>query len=107
MRTKKFEYISASAVLKFGEHRREALLCDVRSELHGLGHGTEVLNLVIRYADYRGVDLWLKVQRNGDPRSGLSNAQLIPFYRRFGFVVVENTKPVMMVRKYSQGSQGL
>ena len=105
---KEFNYESAHAALKIQALEKTAVLIDVRSRLQGLGHATEVIRTALDYANYLGLDVWLKAQQNGDPNNGMSNERLVEFYSKFGFVPIKDTKPVMMVRKYvSQGSQGL
>lgn len=71
---------------------------DLYSKQRGLGHASELMKKVVEYADEHSIDLYLIAQAYGrNPE--LSNAQLISFYKRFGFKVVPNRKkPTMMER---------
>lgn len=76
-----------------------ATISDLHSLQPRLGHATELMNLVVRRAQIKGLNLLLDVQRFGDPHRGLSNDQLVEFYKKFGFIVCQDgVKPVMMIR---------
>jgi len=97
-KAKRFNVDGASARL-FIFSDDVARLTSVMARKKGIGAGRAIMEKICRYADEHGLDLVLYVQRYGDPRQGLSNAQLIEFYRKFGFHVDGDFKqPVMMWR---------
>lgn len=76
-----------------------ARLSSVLAREKGTGAGRAIMEQVCRYADENGLTLQLFVQRFGDPHEGMSNKELIEFYKKFGFYVEEDGRlPVMMWR---------
>jgi len=62
------------------------------------GHGSKLLELVEAYADSNDLIVYLQVGQYG-ARDGLSDVQLIEFYKRYGFIISnprENNRPVMV-----------
>lgn len=93
-----FSYESARVTLVY-ERNQTARLIDLYSENRGRGDAKEVMLEAIRYADKHGITIWLEVQRYGDWRNSLDNDQLISFYERFGFDLVDdNRRPRWMTR---------
>jgi GNAT superfamily N-acetyltransferase len=79
------------------------LLMNMWSKTKGRGHGHSLLTEVCNWADEHRATIFLVVQQYGPPRQGLSNAQLVEFYGRHGFVVDERVKRSrQMIRYYSQ-----
>jgi GNAT superfamily N-acetyltransferase len=81
-----FRFESARATL-FKLEDGTAKVTNVHAQMRGQGHATAVLSRIIEYADKHQLPLWLEVQRYGHPRGGLTNAQLLNFYSKFGFVL--------------------
>ena len=96
--TDKFKTLSAQATLRY-EDDKTAKLYNVYSEIRGQGHATHLLSSIVEFADDEGITIWLDVQSYGDPHTVLTNSQLITFYEKFGFDVLDRShRPVRMVR---------
>lgn len=96
--TSVYKTLSARAKLRH-EDDTNAKLVDVYSEIRGQGHATQLLTSIMEDVDRKGITLWLEVQGYGDPHTVLTNSQLIRFYERFGFDVIDHTHcPIQMVR---------
>jgi len=87
---------SASATITQPE-KKMAIISNFHSKMHQMGHGSSLMEKICRWADENELRLLLTVQRYGHP-IGPSNADLIKFYKRFGFEEISNTRPVMMAR---------
>ncbi len=93
-----FRYGDARVTLIY-EDDATARLVGLHSETRGRGDAKEVMHEAIRHADKLGLTIWLEVQRFGDPRDTLDNEQLISFYERFGFDLInDNRRPRWMTR---------
>jgi GNAT superfamily N-acetyltransferase len=89
---------SAQAVLH-PQADRTVKISNLYAQQRARGHASALLSEIVGIADEEHILLWLEVQRYGAPRDGLDNNQLMEFYRKFGFVKVEDgRKPVMMHR---------
>ena len=94
-----FKIHSAQAVLHHATDKT-AKLSNLFVQQRGKGHGSALLAEITRYADERGLTLWLEVQRYGAPRDGLDNSQLVRLYEKHGFNIIDDgSKPIMMGRK--------
>lgn len=101
-KTMTFRYGQSSAYL-FQLTNDTYAVSNVFSKVRRQGHATGVMRLITDYADTYGITLYLVVQRYGNPRwDHLDNLQLIEFYKKFGFEVKDEKKPVSMVREPSQ-----
>lgn len=104
MKTKIFKYKSASAKLYiYGDDT--AYLSNVRSENRGRGHAAGLLEDICKFADKYGVVLTLMVKANGRPPSVMTNKHLEEFYGRYGFVKIDDRKPVAMHRRPAQNTR--
>lgn len=93
-----FKFLSATATLRY-EDKETAKLTNLYSEVRGQGHATQLLTTITDLADQDGISIWLEVQSNGDPHTVMTNSQLISFYEKFGFDVLDRSHcPVRMVR---------
>lgn len=90
-------------------HDDRVMLSNLFSRIPGKGHGTDVMKKAVEYADQNGLTIVLVVGRYAYPDGrGLDNKQLVEFYKKFGFTVVEDGGlPIMMHRKPSQEKQVL
>lgn len=94
-----FTYRGAKVTLTY-EDDYTAKLSALYSENRGKGEATAVMMEAMQFADKHGTALWLEVQRYGDWRNSLDNKQLINFYGRFGFDLVEDDRqPPWMTRE--------
>lgn len=98
-----FGHESASVLLTVWDDEH-ATVSDLSSKVRNKGHASGVLHKVINLADDLGLVLLVEVEayENGivaTPVEGLSNTQLVGFYGKFGFMVVnEGEFPVLMER---------
>lgn len=93
-----FKFQSARVTLEHFDNGT-AKLSGLYSEERGQGHASELLMEVTRYADKHELAMWLILQRFGDPHGGLSNQQLVSFYQKFGFDILDDTeRPITMIR---------
>lgn len=94
-----FKLQSAQVTLHF-EEGDTARLTGLFSKEPGRGHASALMTEVMNYADKHELSLYLEVQRFGDPHWGLDNLQLISFYERFGFDLVnDDRRPRWMTRE--------
>lgn len=90
-----FVYESASATLKLISPR-SAKLINLYSKNPGNGDATQVLHMVVEYVDQRGLDVFLTARRYGyNDSRGLSNRELVEFYKKFGFELMGDSKCYM------------
>lgn len=95
----KFEHETASARLTLWDDRT-ASVSGVHSRVRGQGHAKEVLRELCEFADDQELDLDLHVSAYGLD-GGLTNAQLIEFYKKFHFEVIpDGGFPVLMARHH-------
>lgn len=94
-----FSYGGAQVTLIYDDDQTARLVA-LYSETRGLGHAKEVMIEAMQHVDKHGIAVWLEVQRYGDWRNSLDNHQLISFYERFGFDLVdESRQPRRMTRE--------
>lgn len=92
-----FRYDSATVTLHWND-RTKGFVEELYSETPGQGNAKEVMNQLLGFADHRGLELWLKAKPFG-ARKGLSEAQLVDFYRKFEFEIVNpSVDPIVMRR---------
>lgn len=82
-----FSYGSASVNLILWKNQNHATVSGLHSKQRGIGHATKLMQQVIDFADEYGKRLILTACAT-EPESGLSQTQLVRFYEKFGFVVV-------------------
>ena len=58
---------------------------EVKKGKRGRGVGTMVMRMICLYADIRGLRMGLHVASFGDPLKDMKNAELVLFYKGFGF----------------------
>lgn len=79
---------------------------DLYSYERGKGHARRVMERIIAYAEEHRITLFLIAQEYGHER-GLSNVQLVEFYKKFGFEKdLRSNWPARMVRYPSREIQG-
>lgn len=98
---REFRHESASATV-FVATDRTAAIARVLAKKPKQGHGTILMHHICEWADKNDILLWLEVQRfHYSSRGGLSNEDLIHFYERFGFQVVDDGhRPILMERRF-------
>lgn len=100
-RVTKFKQATASALLHEYDHGLSRL-SNLQSIEKQSGHATAVMQDIVEYLDDNELRCVLKVGRFGSVREGMSNPQLITFYEKFDFKVVDPDLPhrgqVMMSR---------
>jgi len=95
--TVKFKHESASANLRKDDHGVWNLT-SVYSESRGKGHASELMRKISEYADVHGITVNLMAREYGAVK-GLTNQQLVTFYRKYGFVVQSHKRGgVLMFR---------
>lgn len=93
-----FKYGGAEVTLVY-EDDNTARLVGLYSKNRGRGEAKEVMLEATAHADRLGVTIWLEVQRYGDWRDSFDNDQLINFYGRFGFDLMDDDhRPRWMIR---------
>ena len=73
-------------------------LIKTEKEARGQGYATKVMNLITKSADKFGVNMELDAIPHDN--EGLSRADLIEFYKRFGFEFIDEYGMDFMRRKY-------
>lgn len=97
------QYLSATCRLsKLGTGNPETVPFVMLGSLKALeprqGHGTELMKQVCAAADFHGDQILLHVGRYGR-RKQMTNSELIIFYQKHGFTILEDGKlPLMMGR---------
>lgn len=101
-----FRYGGAEVTLVYEENNK-AMLVGLHSKNKRQGEATAVMLDAVAYADKYDISLWLEAQRYGDWRTSLDNQQLIKFYERFGFDLVnDKRRPRWMIREpLSKGNE--
>lgn len=99
---REFKFESARATV-FVSTDRTVAVSRVLSSKPGQGHGTILMQQICEWADKNGLILWLEVQRFHYSKSRApSNEQLVAFYRKFDFEIVDDGRsPIMMDRKFA------
>ena len=93
-----FRYGDAQVTLVY-EDDTTARLIGLYSDNRGKGEAKQVMLEATQHADQYGLTIWLEVQRYGDWRNSLDNDQLISFYERFGFDLInDDRRPRWMTR---------
>lgn len=87
-----FRHGSASALLLIYDVG-PSLVTSLYSNDPGKGHAKAVMQQIVDYADERGLELTLSARQFNNER-GLKNPELIEFYRKFGFELINENSPV-------------
>jgi len=101
MHTSSHWYKTASCRLVDWEDGR-VTLSSLHSEERNQGHATVLMQQMVDYFDNQNLTALLDAKPYGKRKDGLSTAQLITFYEKFGFKTVDNVKMVLMERVPSQ-----
>ena len=98
---REFRHESATATV-FVATDRTAAIARVLAQKPKQGHGTLLMHQICGWADKNDILLWLEVQRfHYSSRGGMSNDDLIAFYEKFGFQVVDDgQRPTLMERRF-------
>lgn len=94
-----FKYGDAQVTLVY-EDDHTAKLIGLHSRTRGRGDATAVMMEAMHHADKHNIAIHLEVQRFGDPHGSLDNAQLVSFYERFGFDLVDNNFQLRQMVRY-------
>jgi len=94
---KKFKLGMASAQLLIWDDGTSRL-SNVYSRDRGLGQATRLLEKIAAFADEQKLSIFLTVKRFGyADRKALTNAQLVEFYSKFGFEIVLDGEPIVVM----------
>ena len=98
---REFRHESATATV-FVATDRTAAIARVLAQKPKQGHGTLLMHQICEWADKNDRLLWLEGQRVPySRRGGRSNEDLIHFYEKFGFQVVDDgERPTLMERRF-------
>ena len=102
-----FRYESASAKIRLIEG--EYVLRNIYASKRSQGHGTGLMREVEAFASKHNLRLVLEVRAYSSVtrKDILDEAQLIEFYKKFGFIIDHRKPPTWMVRPVSRELQAL
>ena len=91
-------YKSARVELIVWEDEDTGSVSSLWSDYRGRGHAIGLFERVIHLADALKLNLILEVAPYGDEPKGLDKDQLVSFYKKFGFEMIDSTTMERKIR---------